>query len=195
MQLREAVRKSFAPTFCVSFADSKSLSRTLPSNQLKWRFSARRCGARPHLVSVIKCGNEANTLLAQSERLRTLRDAVRFLEEPMLTPTPASPSRCLNYRTQPSSRSSSTGLCGRSMPVHRNEFGFGATSIRRTGSKWSRPMPNRNFGEPTTPSSWAVRWNSFGYPPPRTLRGLRPAHPVWATRAAGALLRSSSETC
>ena len=34
-----------------------------------------------------------------------------------------------------------------------------------------------------------------GYPLPRTLRGLRPAHPVWATRAEGALLQCSSLTC
>ena len=34
-----------------------------------------------------------------------------------------------------------------------------------------------------------------GYPPPQTLRGLRPTQPLWATRAEGALLQSSSQTC
>ena len=45
MQLRLAVRMSFAPAFCVCHLLAvrvKTISRTLPSSQLMWRFSARR---------------------------------------------------------------------------------------------------------------------------------------------------------
>ena len=89
-----------------------------------------------NLVSIVKFGTETNTL-AQSGRLR---NAVRFLlflcysPHLHLLPTQFLPQLQGSVKQSLKSR----GPCGRSKPAHRNVFGSATTSIRWTGSKWSR---------------------------------------------------------
>ena len=100
----------FASSFRVSFADGtfhqdlvshlafKPTEEEIPSKTLGTEDGKEPVGtltaldtpAFEDLVSVVRFGTETNTL-AQSGRLRRLRDANRFLEEPVLQPVPASP--------------------------------------------------------------------------------------------------------
>ena len=97
-------------------AEVEILCKTLTTEDGKepvGTFTALDMPAFEDLVSIVIFGKETNTL-TQCGRLRRLCDAMRFLKEPVLKPVLASSQniRCLNYRTQSSSRSSLRGRAG-----------------------------------------------------------------------------------
>ena len=112
-------------------------------------------------------------------------------------------SRCLHCGTQPSSRSSRRGRAGGQSQYITTCSGLRPPRLNgqaRSGAAQCRPICQAQ-GRFTAgrlgmnDGTACCHACPSGHPLPRTVRGLRPAQPVWVTRAEGALSQSSSQPC
>ena len=160
-------------------AEVEILSKTLGIEDGKktvCTFTALDTPAFEDLVPVVKFG-------AQSGRLGRLCDAVRFLQEPVLQPAPASPP-------VPSQHSQTVAQVAEAVREVK-----ASTSQRVRVCDHLDPMDKLEVEQPDADQQefWRTNYAKLKGGSPHELcvdfAGL------WATRAEGALLHSSSQTC
>ena len=190
----------------------KALSRSLLSSDLKWRFSARSWYAHRSGYARLRGSGLGRQIWNTDEHTRpvwTTQRAVRRRSVSRRTSAAAHTcvgNGCLSYRTQSNGSLKSQRPrgevkacasqrfrgCDHVDPVDRLEVEPEADQ-RELWRATCGGSPRQ--GSACTMGTRCRHARLSSYPRTRTSRRLRPAHPVRATRAEGALLQSSSQTC